>query len=85
MEERIKNGNIVRHFKKEINAGSPMSYTYQVIDINARETDNYERVVIYKALYGGGDFFVRKYDEFMSEVDHNKYPNIKQKYRFEVI
>ena len=32
-----------------------------------------------------GDVFVRKYDEFMSIVDREKYPNIKQKFRFEII
>lgn len=93
MEERIiKNGDIVRHFKKEtMDNSDPNIYLYKVIDINARNTDNYERVVVYEALYNHGDkvkignVFVRKYDEFMSEVDHVKYPDIVQKYRFEVV
>ena len=90
MEERIKNEDIVRHFKNEIDKFSPSAYFYKVIDTNARDTENYERVVIYRALYNSPDgfvkssnLFVRKYDEFMSEVDHEKYPNVKQKYRFE--
>lgn len=90
--ERIKNGDIVRHFKKELctNADANL-YLYKVLDMDARETDNYERVVVYEALYSNnrmvkhGQVFVRKYDEFISEVDHVKYPNIKQKYRFEVV
>ena len=90
--ERIKNGDIVRHFKKETcDNTDPNTYLYKVLDTNAREVDNYERVVVYEALYDNGSMvhrgnvFVRRYDEFMSEVDHDKYPNIKQKYRFEVV
>ncbi|NFQ51285.1 DUF1653 domain-containing protein, partial [Clostridium botulinum] len=29
--------------------------------------------------------FIRPYDMFMSKVDKEKYPDIKQKYRFEYI
>lgn len=89
---RIKNGDIVQHFKREtVTNGDPNAYLYKVIDVNAREVDNYTRVVVYEALYdnGGivkhGNVFVRNYEEFMSEVDRNKYPDIKQKYRFEVV
>ncbi|NFT44002.1 DUF1653 domain-containing protein [Clostridium botulinum] len=70
----LKTG-IYRHFKGR---------EYEVIDI-AIHSETREKFVVYKALYGDFKTFIRPYDMFMSKVDKEKYPDIKQKYRFEYI
>lgn len=76
-------GDIVQHFKREtINTvNSQNEYLYKILCI-AKHTEKDEYMVVYQALYGQFEIYVRPYKMFMSEVDHKKYPEIKQKYRF---
>ena len=93
MERNFKKGDIVQHFKRETMTEEqlekePNLYLYEIIGI-ARNTETNEKVMVYKPLYpteciNGVDFVVRPIDMFMSEIDHTKYPNITQKYRFEL-
>lgn len=44
-----------------------------------------DKMVVYKSLYDGHMAWARKVSMFLSEVDHNKYPDVEQKYRFELM
>ena len=68
----IRQGQFYRHF----NGG-----LYQVMAI-ATHSETKEKMVVYQALYGDYGIYVRPYDMFASEVDHEKYPQVKQVYRF---
>ena len=80
MDRVIKIGKTYRHFKGNM---------YKVLDIvyDSEESNDkeYKKVVIYQALYGDRLKWARPYEMFNSEVDHEKYPDVTQKYRFELI
>lgn len=78
--------DLVKHFKRETvgKEGNPLYYYYKIIGTGFYTQTN-ELVMIYEALYWPHSIFVRPYDMFMSEVDKEKYPDIKQKYRFELV
>lgn len=77
-------GDIIQHFKRETVEKDEFEYLYEYIG-EAIHSETREKMVVYRALYGDKGLYVRPYEMFMGEVDHEKYPEIRQKYRFEKI
>lgn len=69
----LKLNKVYKHFKGN----------YYFVEDIAYNSETSKEMVVYRALYGDGKLFVRDKEMFLSEVDHKKYPEVKQKYRFE--
>lgn len=64
-----------RHFKGNL---------YQIRCL-AKHSETREPMVVYQAMYGTFEIFVRPLSMFMEEVDREKYPDARQRYRFELL
>lgn len=81
MNREVKIGGTYHHFK---------GFTAKVIAI-AKHTETGETLVVYecngKAVNSNHEngIYARPIDMFLSKVDREKYPDVEQEYRFELI
>ena len=79
MRQEPKTQQVYKHFKGNL---------YKIIAVG-HHSETKEKLVVYYDLSGKNsteqDPCIRPLQMFMSEVDHDKYPKVMQKYRFEKV
>ena len=64
---------IYRHFKGD----------YYLLEDIAKHSETGEEYAVYRKLYGDGSLWIRPKAMFLEELPRDRYPDAKQKYRFE--
>lgn len=87
MKDRFAPGDVAVHFKRsclttEELEKEPEKYLYDIIGV-AEHTETGELLMVYRPRYGEKKLYVRPLEMFLSHVDREKYPDVKQEYRFE--
>ena len=75
MENILKIKGIYKHFKNN----------YYILEDVAENSETGENYAVYRQLYGNNKLYIRPLDMFLSKVDREKYPNVKQEYRFKYV
>lgn len=85
MSDRFQVDDIVVHFKREFADKQSNAYMYRILAFG-RDTTTQRKVVVYQALYGSNEIWVRDYDEFVGEIDDatRARTGSSWKYRFEL-
>ena len=71
---KIQLHRVYKHFKGDL---------YWVEGVASHSEDK-SQYVVYRGLYWENKLYIRPLEMFLSEVDHEKYPEVQQKYRFEL-
>ena len=72
--QELQIGRVYRHFKGD----------YYLVEGLTHDSESGVPCVIYCKLYGDGGLWVRPLEMFLSRVDREKYPEVRQEYRFQL-
>lgn len=72
---KLKVHGVYKHFKGK----------YYIVEGIAKHSEDLSDYVVYRQLYDNGELYIRPLEMFLSEVDKGKYPDVKQKWRFEEV
>ena len=72
--QELKIHRVYKHFKGD----------YYLVEDVATHSETGEEYVVYRKLYGDGSLWIRPQAMSLEEVDHAKYPDMEQRYRFEL-